>query len=147
MENPFFEARTSSRDNIRNASIGEELRKMCEERQFGLILHEIDILNGGKSHDLTAEEAQGRWESRIKEGEFDIAIIAPLCSSWTRLLFSDKPGPQPCRDKFHPWFSALQSTATSQGRAREQVCPLHVQVGEGSVGSKDNARHLNQASH
>ena len=31
----------------RNGSIGSELKILCKDRGFGLIVHEIDILNGG----------------------------------------------------------------------------------------------------
>ena len=37
------------------------------------------------------------------DGEFDILILTPPCASWTRALFSGKPGPAPCRDADHPW--------------------------------------------
>ena len=87
----------------RKASVGEELRKLCEADGFGLIVYEVDILNGGSAHDLINTESQAAWEARVQSGEFDVIFVTPPCSSWTRALFSDKPGPPPCRDKAHPW--------------------------------------------
>ena len=61
----------------RKSSVGEELRKLCAPRNFGLVVNEVDILNGGGAHDLLDHNSQGRWESRVQDGEFDLAVITP----------------------------------------------------------------------
>ena len=86
----------------RKSSVGEELRTLAKAKNVGLVVHEVDILNGGAAHDLIDNDAQARWEARIRDGEFDITILTPPCSSWTRALF--RPGGLPsCRDKKNPW--------------------------------------------
>ena len=84
------------------SSVGEKLKAPAIAKNCGLIVHEIDILNGASQHDLLDSEVQSRWEARIESGEFDLTVLSPLCSCWTRSLFQPG-GPVPCRDKAHPW--------------------------------------------
>ena len=86
----------------RRSSVGDELKALAIAKNCGLIVHEIDILNGGAQHNLLDGEAQSRWEARIESGEFDLIVLTPPCSSWTRSLFQPG-GPVPCRIKAHPW--------------------------------------------
>ena len=39
----------------RRSSVGEELKKLCTANSVGLIVHEVDILNGGADHDLLSK--------------------------------------------------------------------------------------------
>ena len=81
----------------RKSLVGEELRKLAIEKGVGLIVYEVDILNGGGEHDLLDKAAQYRWEARVRDGEFDILFLTPPCSSWSRSLC--RPGgPCPVRD-------------------------------------------------
>ena len=36
-------------------------------------------------------------------GDFDMVVFMPPCGSWSRLNYSNKPGPPPCRSKAFPW--------------------------------------------
>ena len=71
----------------RKSSVGEELGVTAADKNVGLVVHNVDILNGGAAHNLVDNDAQARWEARIRDGEFDITILTLLCSSWTRALF------------------------------------------------------------
>ena len=87
----------------RKASIGEELRKLCEKEGIGLRMYEVDILVGGSEHDLLDRASQDRWMARIESGGFDVVILSPPCGSWSRANYSDKPGPKPVRSRASPW--------------------------------------------
>ena len=67
--------------------MGEELKALAIARNCGLIVHKIDIFNGVAQHNLLDGEAQSCWEARVESGEFDITVLTPPCSLWTRLLF------------------------------------------------------------
>ena len=43
---------------FRKVSIGEKLRKLYAKAGLGLVVDEVDITNGGKSHDLLDRDAQ-----------------------------------------------------------------------------------------
>ena len=79
----------------RKASIADHLRTMCRKSGFGLDFWEIDILVGGKAHDLMAKEAQDAWLSKIEEGHFNICICSPPCGTWSRSNWANDSGPQP----------------------------------------------------
>ena len=87
----------------RKASICSYLQKFAEETGYGLEFHEIDIYVGGSEHDLMDSETQEAWISRIVAGEFDVIILSPPCGSWSRANWANNDGPQPCRDRRHPW--------------------------------------------
>ena len=55
----------------RKASIGEELCKPCTKSGLGLVVDEIDIMNGGKAHDLLSKDTQIAWEAKVTGGEYD----------------------------------------------------------------------------
>lgn len=87
----------------RKSSIAQHLQKLCEAAGFGLEVDEIDILVGGSEHDLLSSDAQEAIMARISAGDYDIVILSPPCSTWSRARFSDKPGPGPVRNRQHPW--------------------------------------------
>ena len=60
----------------RKGSVGEELRGRCGKNGCGLIVHEVDILNGGKAHDLIKEEPGGMGGARSR-----LRIRRDLCHS------------------------------------------------------------------
>ena len=81
----------------RKASIAEELKALCRKDGFGLIVYEVDVLVGGRQHDLLDQEAQEDWLLRLEDGEFDCIILSPPCGSWSRFNWANDDGPQPCR--------------------------------------------------
>ena len=76
---------------------------MCVAEGFGLEVDEIDILVGGREHDLLDSSAQEAIMARIAAGDYDIVIMSPPCATWSRARHSGKPGPDPVRNKDHPW--------------------------------------------
>ena len=87
----------------RRASIAESLRSRCESAGVRLVIEEIDILVGGAAHNLLDTEAQDKFLQRIEEGDFDCVILSPPCGTWSRANFANDQGPQPCRNRKHPW--------------------------------------------
>ena len=86
----------------RKSSIAEYLSNMCKKEVFGLHFWSIDVLVGGKGHDLLDKEAQENFIQMIESGAFDIQILSPPCGSWSRANFSNKTGPAPCRNRQNP---------------------------------------------
>ena len=80
----------------RHSSIGTMLRNR------GWTVTEVDILQGGKSHDLTLETVQNKLITRIEHGEFDALLTSPPCDTFSRVKFSNPWGPQPTRTSKHP---------------------------------------------
>ena len=87
----------------RKSSISNYLREYCQKEGFGLEMHEVDTLVGGENHNLKKKEVQDDWIDRIERGDFDVVIHSPPCGSWSRSNWANDAGPQPCRDRKHPW--------------------------------------------
>ena len=105
----------------RKASIAEFLKSLCEKEGYGLELHEIDTLVGGEAHDLMSPEVQDTWIDRIEGGEFDVLFHSPPCGSWSRSNWANDSGPQPCRDRQHPWGLPGQKPAQQRRAAKGNV--------------------------
>ena len=45
--------------------MGEGLRKFCADAGRCPVVDEIDIMNGGKDHDLLDRDAQFAWEANV----------------------------------------------------------------------------------
>ena len=52
----------------RKSSVANSLAKLCRDAGFVLLVHEIDILIGGKEHDLMDTETQQLLIDRIAQG-------------------------------------------------------------------------------
>ena len=76
---------------------------MCKKSGFGLQFWDNYILVGGSAHDLMSKDAQQEWLSKIEEGQFHFCICSPPCGTWSRSNWANNSGPQPCRDRKHPW--------------------------------------------
>ena len=71
-------------DISRKASIASELKRLCTQSGAGLYVEEIDIYNGGSAMNLLDANIQSELEARIKDSQFDVVIISPPCSTWSR---------------------------------------------------------------
>lgn len=70
---------------------------------------EVDLLRGGLLHDLSSFKVQQKWIRRLDTHEFDIVLITPPCSSYSRAQYANKFGPCPVRSSAFPlgfpWLS------------------------------------------
>ena len=60
-----------------------------------LYVEELDILRGGKSHDLLEGSLQRDLIQGIRSGNWNLVLAAPPCNTFTRAVFGDHPPPQP----------------------------------------------------
>ena len=89
----------------RKASVAEELKLLCKKDGLGLTVFEVDVLIGGSEHDLLERETQDQWLARLEDGDFDCIMLSPPCGTWSRANWANDDGPQPCRNRAHPWGS------------------------------------------
>ena len=80
----------------RRSSIGSVLQEL------GWTITEIDILQGGKGHDLTHQVIQEKLLKRIRAGEFTLLLVSPPCDTFTRVKFANEWGPKPGRSFDYP---------------------------------------------
>ena len=46
---------------------------------------------------------QDEFLAQVEAGEYHFVILSPPCGTWSRANWANKSGPQPCRDREHPW--------------------------------------------
>ena len=47
--------------------------------------------------------SQDAWMTRVESVEFDCCVYSPPCGTWSRANWANDDGPQPCRNRPHPW--------------------------------------------
>ena len=73
------------------------------QEDYGLKVTEVDILLGGKAHDLMDKDAQNDWIQQVEAGNINMSLLGPPCGSWSRANWANNKGPKPCRNRRHPW--------------------------------------------
>lgn len=67
-------------------------------------VHEIDIQNSpGSDWDLADESLQRKLLQQLAEGFYDVVLITPPCSTWSRVRGANCRGPPMIRSRDHPW--------------------------------------------
>ena len=84
-------------------------------------IEEIDILRGGKRHDLLSKTRQARLLQRIKEGAFVLVAASPPCGTFSRARHANRRGPRPVRSKAYPrgfpWLEGAARRNTTSATA------------------------------
>ena len=79
----------------------------CLHRQapvdVDVAMTEIDILRDDAAGDVLDPTVFNRILADVTKGLYDIAILTPPCSSWSRAQYSNNRGPKPVRSREHPW--------------------------------------------
>ena len=90
-----------------------------EDTQVDLHLMQMDTLRGGSGHNLLDKDRQQMLLKEIQSGFWDIVIAAPPCNTYSRALFSDRPGPRPGRDRHwpdgFPWLDKTSKKSIDDG--------------------------------
>ena len=61
----------------------------------------FDLLRGGDSHDLSSIALREQIIEDI-ENKYGIVVSSPPCNTYSRLNWSENPGPRPIRCRTHP---------------------------------------------
>ena len=86
----------------RKSSVTSVLQDLCRNKGLRCKLHDVDIQNS-PDWDLTKGAVQQALLDRIKKGEFDVVLVTPPCSTWSRVRGANCRGPPAIRSKDYPW--------------------------------------------
>ena len=86
----------------RKSSVTSVLQDLCQNKGLRCKVHEVDIQNS-PDWDLTKGAVQQALLDRIKKGEFDVVLVTPPCSTWSRVRGANCRGPPAIRSKDYPW--------------------------------------------
>ena len=86
----------------RKSSVTSRLVKLGEKRGINFQVHEIDIQNS-PNWDLANKDVQRDLLHRVAAGEFDVVLVTPPCSTWSRVRGANCRGPPMIRSRSYPW--------------------------------------------
>ena len=90
----------------RKGDIKSWLQQLCPP-DVHLVMHEIDILRGGESHNLTNISIRKQWLEQAKTAQ--VVIATPPCAEFSRVKWTNNRGPPPLRSSIYPrgfpWLS------------------------------------------
>ena len=101
---------------------GHILQRACkkESERKGLCVQveEVDILKN-KDHDLTDRKVAATWMDTIRAGFYDVVLVTPPCSTFSRARCANMPGPPPLRSRSFPrGFLAFQTQQAASGTGK-----------------------------
>ena len=77
------------------------MQKIAQKHGLRVQVTEVDIMNDSK-HDLAKQAVKAGWMQQIQSGIYDVVLVTPPCSTFTRARCANKRGPPPIRSKQHP---------------------------------------------
>ena len=96
----------------RKASVKEYLAKHCRHYNLKLKVHEVDILRGGRRHDLSVAGRRRNFLNKIESGEYHVVLTSPPCGTFSRARWANRSGPAPLRlrhcPRGFPWLAKGQ---------------------------------------
>ena len=88
----------------RKADLKDCLVMHGKDKRFKVIVEEVDITRSA-SQDLSNGDYFNQQLIRIRSGRYDLVMVTPPCSSWSRAQYKPGKGPRPMRSRRHPWGS------------------------------------------
>ena len=99
------------------------LEKLCDSKGVKLEMTEID-LQISDEHDMSDEDRWQELVTKIKKGDFDIIIMSPPCSTWSRAVWANRLGPKPVRSREFPFgFPWLKPDLKGESGPRHYAGP------------------------
>ena len=119
----------------RKSGLARSLRIACKGTGTAVTVDEIDILRGGRRHDLLSKKRQDRYRDRIRRGHYHLTAASPPCGSFSRARNAKNGGPRPLRSKKFvrgfPWLrgSSLHQTKVANALVDFTALALEDQLG------------------
>ena len=75
----------------------------------------------GSHHDFMVDDVRQSIFEEVRRGRFDCIIVTPPCGTWSRAMWSGRPGPRPIRSKEwplgFPWLAKAKKDAADIGNS------------------------------
>ena len=101
----------------RKASVKEYMAKHSKKFHLKVKVLELDLLRGGRRHDLSVAGRRGKILNRITSGEFHVVLTSPPCGTFSRARWANRAGPVPLRlrhcPRGFPWLTKGQRQGVS----------------------------------
>ena len=81
----------------RKGSVNAALTRLCQRMHFDLIMDVIDVLRGGRKHNVLLPRTRQKILSDVTGGKYDAVLASPPCCTFSRARHAGRGGPAPLR--------------------------------------------------
>ncbi len=124
----------------RRGDMGYFLGKFFKEKYIEIHMVEVDVLRGGKRHNLLQKSSRTKFMEEVEAKHFDVVIASPPCSTFSRARCTGDLGPRPLRSsrlpRGFPWLSSTARVTADEANSLVDVTSavLRAQMSQGGVG-------------
>eukprot|EP00435_Cladocopium_sp_Y103_P020454 s3417_g5.t1 len=86
----------------RKSDVRSYLEDLCFKNGVKLKMTEVDLLLSD-DHDLSNDSKWNELLEKIKANEYDVILMSPPCSTWSRAVWANRLGPRPVRSREYPF--------------------------------------------
>ena len=113
----------------RRSGLAKSLRIACKDTGIRVVVDEIDILRGGRQHDLLRRAYREKIMAKVRQGYYQLAAASPPCGTFSRSRSANNRGPKPIRSKAFPLgFPWLQGSSLMQARCANTLVDFTAEV-------------------
>ena len=113
----------------RKSGLARSLRLACKGTGVKIIVEEIDILRGGRRHDLLRKVYRNKILVKVRKGNYFLTAASPPCGSFSRSRSANNRGPRPIRSRTFPrGFPWLQGSSLLQARVANTLVDFTAEV-------------------
>ena len=113
----------------RRSGLAKSLRVACKGTGIRVFVDEIDILRGGRQHDLLRRAYREKIMAKVRQGYYQLAAASPPCGTFSRSRSANNRGPKPIRSKKFPLgFPWLQGSSLMQARCANTLVDFTAEV-------------------
>ena len=121
----------------RRSSLASSLKKAFAGTGLKVNGEEVDVLQGGRHHDLLSKARQARYLARIAKGEFALLASSPPYGTFSRARHANRSGPRPVRSGQYPrGFPWLQGQARRHVREANELVDFTVKAMKAQHGTQ-----------
>ena len=101
-----------------------------------MFIEEIDILRGGRKHDLLRKAHRDRILAKVRKGHYVLAAASPPCGTFSRSRSANNKGPRPVRSMTYPrGFPWLKVSSLIQARCANTLVDFTAEVLSAQMGT------------
>ena len=124
--------------------------KFFKLKNIEIHMVEVDVLRGGKRHNLLQSSSRIKVMKEVEAKHFDVVIASPPCSTFSRARCTSDFGPRPLRSsrfpRGFPWLSGAARITADEANSLVDFTSgvLRAQMSQGGVGLLEHPEDLGQ---
>ncbi len=134
----------------RRGDMGYFLRKLFKAKDIEVNMVEVDVLRGGRRHNLLQISSRTRFMKEVEARLFDVVLASPPCSTFSRARCAGDGGPRPLRSSKYqrgfPWLTKAARITVDEASSLVDftAAVLRAQMSHGGVVYLNTQKILDQ---